>query len=256
MILCSWIREKAKTHLIFPKKHENVTIRVELQWGDVKWCWNKRWQRKHKTRGKSCNTGLIIILVANRALYKGCFRDEHSFPRCAWWLKTNHGMCMGNKNKQTNKQKHPLLNDQHDVVLCCCCVSVFKWQTQVIWLTFVSPLLRAKSRSCKFITTHSNITCTYECFAFFNPLQQALNITSGKAMFKTKRTSHKVQSKHDQQEKMITLWLYRTKLFIGKGVMNFSSSVRREVYLYVIIGTSANEGRLKIPQRARGMIAK
>ena len=55
---------------------------------------------------------------------------------------------------------------------------------------------------------------------------------------------------------MITLWLYRTKLFIGKGVMNFSSSVRREVYLYVIIGTSANEGRLKIPQRARGMIAK
>ena len=74
-------------------------------------------------------------------------------------------------------------------------------------------------------------------------------------MFKTKRTSRKVQSKHDQQE-MITLWLYRTKLFIGKGVMNFSSSVRREVYLYVIIGTSANEGRLKIPQRARGMIAK
>ena len=165
---------------------------------------------------------------------------------CAWEIKTN---------KQTNKQKRPLLNDQHDVVLCCCCVSVFKWQTQVIWLTFVSPLLRAKSRSCKFITP-SNITCTYECFAFFNPLQQALNITSGKAMFKTKRTSHKVQSKHDQQEKMITLWLYRTKLFIGKGVMNFSSSVRREVYLYVIIGTSANEGRLKIAQRARGMIAK
>ena len=56
-------------------------------------------------------------------------------------------------------------------------------------------------------------------------------------MFKTKRTSHKVQSKHDQQEKMITLWLYRTKLFIGKGVMNFSSSVRRELYLYV---TSSN----------------
>lgn len=75
-------------------------------------------------------------------------------------------------------------------------------------------------------------------------------------MFKTKRTSHKVQSKHDQQEKMITLWLYRTKLVIGKGVINFSSSVRREVYLYAIIGTSENEGRLKIPQRARGMIAK
>lgn len=131
-----------------------------------------------------------------------------------------------------------------------------RWQKQVIWLTFVSPLLRAKSRSCKFIRTHSNITCTYQCFAFFNPLQQALNITSGKAMFITKRTSHKVQSKHDQLEKIITLWLCRTKLVIGKGVMNFSSSVRREVYLYVIIGTSANEGRLKIPQHARGMIAK
>ena len=161
MILCSWIREKAKTHLIFPKKHENVTIRVELQWGDVKWCWNKRWQRKHKTRGKSCNTGLIIILVANRALYKGCFRDEHSFPRCAWWLKTNHGMCMGNKNKQTNKQTtwslrlarqsdreliKNGLNDQRDVVLCCCCVSVFKVaKAGTIWFTFVSPLCELKA---------------------------------------------------------------------------------------------------------------
>lgn len=131
-----------------------------------------------------------------------------------------------------------------------------RWQKQVTWFTFVSPLLRAKSRSCKFITTHSNITCVYECFAFFNPLQQALNITSGKATFTTKRTSHKVQSKHDQQEKMVTLWLYRTKLVIGKGVVNLLSSVRREVYLYVVIGTSANESCLKIPQRARGMIAK
>lgn len=116
-----------------------------------------------------------------------------------------------------------------------------RWQKQVTGFTFVSPLLQAKSRSCKFITTRSSITCMYECFAFFNPLQQAFNITSGKTMFITKRTSHKVQSKYDQQEKMVTLWLYRTKLVIGKGVINFLSSVRQEVYLYVIIGTSANE---------------
>ena len=135
-------------------------------------------------------------------------------------------------------------------------VQCLRWQKQVIWFTFVSPLLRAKSRSCKFITTQSNFTCMYECFAFFNPLQQALNITSGKAMFIRKRTSHKVQSKYDLQEKMVTLRLYRTKLVIGKGIINFLSSVRREVYLYVVIGTSANECCLKIPQRARGMIAK